>query len=286
MTYRITRRSTRGHLCLALLLMLGECLVSADQPIMNMMPRWAGGRGVQVLYGTEFGDDLIDGSTKTSNPLGQEFTIDTLDVEGVYTFSKAVRITFKQPWVVHQSRVVERGGLAVRETGSGLDDLTLALPIKKYFNETGYTGNWSVNPAVKVPIGDDGDAYPVADGSWDVGLSFGWEAESVRWFAGAGIGAWWNGTGDSNVRELAAHLDLGWNVTDRFVIYWEMDPEWNEGRGAKPNHFAFQAGPAMYYRWTDTLHSRIEYKTPLYEDVDGVALTDGSEITVGLGGVW
>ena len=57
-------------------------LSGADQPIMNMMPRWDGGYGWQALYERMDRDDLLQGS-ETFQP-GWHERIHQLHVQGVY----------------------------------------------------------------------------------------------------------------------------------------------------------------------------------------------------------
>jgi len=87
--------------------------VFAHQPIMDMAPRWAQGYGVQ---------------TRVEN-FGAETTT---WVEGVYTWDRSIRATFKLPY---------------RE--GELGDIILGLPLKKYTNAGAETSNWSLTPSCK-----------------------------------------------------------------------------------------------------------------------------------------
>ena len=79
-----------------LLLAISAC---ADQPIMNEVPRWSGGYGVQVFQEIRRSDDLFDGSSKAPNPDGLWEEKRITHFEGVYTFERWIRLTAKLPWV-------------------------------------------------------------------------------------------------------------------------------------------------------------------------------------------
>ena len=74
---------------------------------MDMAPRWDGGYGIQTRF--EHFDDT-----------------NTVWLEGVYTWDRSIRATFKLPY--HDGE---------------MGDLILGLPLKRYFSEGALTGNWS-----------------------------------------------------------------------------------------------------------------------------------------------
>ena len=90
----------------------------AHQPVMDMAPRWSGGYGFQIR--NEFSPDVS--------------SINWL--EGVYTWSREKRVTFKIPL----------------EDGKILESPIIAFPLKKYQNHSGYTENWGFTPQIKIPI--------------------------------------------------------------------------------------------------------------------------------------
>ena len=96
------------------------CLSSkafAHQPVMDMAPRWADGYGVQTRV------EHFDSQTTTW-------------FEGVYTWDRSIRGTFKLPY-----------------SGGEVGDLILGLPLKKYRNEGARTANWSITPSIQFPRG-------------------------------------------------------------------------------------------------------------------------------------
>ena len=86
-------------ICLASWVVASVC---ADQPIMNMMPRWDGGYGWQVLYDTVHRDDLLRGDAVVGS--GWSETIHQAHLQGVYTWDRSIRITAKLPIVLDAER--------------------------------------------------------------------------------------------------------------------------------------------------------------------------------------
>ena len=105
----------------------------ADQPIMNMMPRWDGGYGFQVLAEHTHRSDLKQGDDTIASGFTEDIT--QLHFQGVYTWDRSVRLTFKLPYTVDARReVLGENGEKVVQHDEGIGDLTLALPLKRYFN--------------------------------------------------------------------------------------------------------------------------------------------------------
>ena len=103
-------------------------LVNADQPIMNMMPRWDGGYGFQVRAEHVHRSDLKQGK----DAVGRGFTEDLtqLHLESVYTWDRSIRFTAKLPYVAEARReVLGAVGQKVVQRDDGIGDLTLALPL-------------------------------------------------------------------------------------------------------------------------------------------------------------
>lgn len=153
----------------------------AHQPVMDMAPRWSGGSGLQVRYESLASADLWSGGSRVDNPLGLTSARRTTWVEGVYTFDRSVRVTFKQPY--HRlERRVQTGGGAADLDARGLGDLILALPIKHYANQMDYTWNLALNPSVTLPTGETGGALPLGRGTVDYGLSVSYAREAAHTF--------------------------------------------------------------------------------------------------------
>ncbi len=173
-------RPWRRALAVALFFVGGVPAIGrAHQPVMDMAPRWQEGWGFQVRNEYRFSDELLSGDSDVSNPQGRERWVNTSWLEGVYTFKRELRVTAKIPWV-EQSRVSVVNGASVKQTGSGIGDSILGLQLKHYFNREASTGNFGLTPSIRIPTGSTSDAYPVGDGSWDVGVSTSFSVEMAH----------------------------------------------------------------------------------------------------------
>lgn len=256
-------------------------LAQADQPIMNMMPRWDGGWGFQFIEEYRHYDRFLDGTRSVRPDLGLEEEMHILHFQGVYTWDRSVRFTFKLPYVIDAERTVlnAAGTGAERQRTSGFDDLRLALPLKKYFNEESRTGSWTLAPQLIVPIGKTSGDYTLGDNSWGYGLTLGYEMETTRWFFATSVTGFYN-DGDEP-EEMYASVDLGWNFNENGQLLWETDFH-AEDDGSR----TFSAGPALYCRINDTVHIRAEWKHDFYDKQGTPDHGDGDSIKLGIGFVF
>lgn len=265
--------------CITLVSLSLISMATADQPIMNMMPRWDGGHGFQLRSTHTHRADLLLGD----RILGKGFSEDIhqLHLEGVYTWDRSIRLTVKMPYVVDARREQLIAGSKKVERSSGLGDITLALPLKKYFNIDGRSGSWTFAPQLRVPTSGKSSSYDVYDRNWGGGLALGYETETSDWFFATGAYGWAFEKDDTN--ELGGHIDLGWNFRDNAQLLWETDFKWKDD-----NSQTLAAGPALYWRFTDVVHSRIEWKHDFLSKVSSSKPDhgNGDTISVGLGFVW
>lgn len=252
----------------------------ADQPIMNMMPRWDNGYGFQVLSENLHRNDLKQGRRILASGFSE--SIHRLQLQGVYTWDRSVRLTFKLPYIVEARReILGSANEKIVQHYSGLGDLTLALPLKKYFNLEQRSGSWTFAPQLRVPLGSDTNTYQVADRIWAAGLSLGYETETYRWFFATSLDAWV--FEHSEPLRLNASLDLGLKVQDEIQLLWESDFLWDDA-GAT----TLAAGPAIYWRITDRIHSRVEWKHDFISRVQRKQIkhANGDKISIGIGFVF
>lgn len=242
-----------------ILLLVSLSQLAADQPIMNMMPRWDGGYGFQVLAESIHRSDLKQGDDVVASGYSEDLSI--LHLQGVYTWDRSVRLTFKLPYIVDAQReMLGSSGDKVVQRDQGLGDLTLALPLKQYFNLAARSGNWTLAPQVRVPLGKADDSYEVANRVWGGGLFAGYETETYNWFFASGISVWvFEGPEPA---EWHYSLDLGWNALDYLQILWESDLHWDDD-----DAFIVSAGPAIYARFSDIVHARFEWKHDFVSEV-------------------
>ena len=269
----------RKTLTLAGLLSPLSCL-QADQPIMNMMPRWDGGYGFQVRAEHTHRSDLKQGS----RTVGSGFTedISKMHLEGVYTWDRSIRMTFKLPYIVDARReVLDASNNKVVQHDSGIGDLTVALPLKHYFNLAARSGSWTLAPQIRVPLGKKNEAYEVANRVWGTGLSLGYETETYNWFFATSASIWV--FEKEEPAEWSYSLDLGWNARDNMQLLIETDLKWDDDSA-----FTLSTGPALYWRWSDHVHTRIEWKHDIVSKVSTHKADhgNGDRISIGVGFVF
>ena len=255
-------------------------LVQADQPIMNMMPRWDGGYGFQLLTEHIHRSDLKQGS----RTVGAGFTEDITKVhlEGVYTWDRSIRATFKLPYIVDARReVLDGNGNKIVQHDSGIGDLTVALPFKQYFNLAARSGSWTFTPQIRVPLGDKNKGYEVPDRVWGSGVSVGYETETYAWFFATSASIWM--FEQEEPAEWSYSLDLGWNARDNMQLLIETDLKWDDDKA-----FTASSGPALYWRWSDHIHTRIDWKHDIVSKVSAQVHDhgNGDRISLGIGFVF
>ena len=242
-----------------LALFLSVLPVLADEPIMNMMPRWDHGWGLQFIEEYRHEGDLLLGSKKANSGFTED--VHLLHLQGVYTWDRSIRLTAKLPYVVDARREMPNGlGGKLVERDNGIGDATLALPLKKYFNLDGRSGSWTFKPMLRVPLAGDDD-YEIYDNEWGGGLGLGYEFEMSDFAFSSSAVAWSFGGDDPS--EVHISVDLGYNFLASATngsLFWESDFHY-EDDGSK----TLLAGPAFYWNFNDTSHTRLEWKHDFYD---------------------
>lgn len=268
------------HALFVVLVLACASVAQADQPIMSKMPRWSGGYGFQFIQEYQHKRDLLLGDEAVGKGLTEDVHI--LNIEGVYTWERWIRLTAKLPYILHAEREIpDSGGNVQRQTDSGFGDLTLALPLKKYFNLDGRSGSWTFAPQLRVPLSNQ-DEYSVGDGEWGAGLSVGYETETANWFVGVGANAWV--FEDEEPFEAGFFFDFGRNLFgfgSSGQITWETDFKWEDD-----GSYRLIAGPALYWKFADSFHGRIEWKHDFYDRRGVPDHGNGDTVKIGFGFVY
>ena len=231
-----------------ILLLLLSVHAHGHQPVMDMAPRWDGGYGIQTRV-EHFNDTT------------------TTWLEGVYTWDKSVRATFKLPY---------RDGR--------IGDLILGLPLKKYANNGAKTSNWSFTPSVQFPTGQksrrfrsEDDAFvgatgkSVGGGEWDVGASLSYSSESPTFYQLYDLYSW----GDRTGLDINAGFAFPGKGSGRFAL-------WDVSVLTSRQGDRIQTGPVFVY-FKKNMMFRAEYKHLVYErDSDW----SGGTFNVGIGFVY
>ena len=185
----------------------------------------------------------------------------------------------------------------MREFGSGVGDLEIGLPLKRYWNRESSTGNLSVTPSIRLPTGDSDDAFPVGDGSTDFGMSLSASFERADLYQFYDLFYWANGSGDRGIHqgnELGLDVNIGWhpyhdNLSNTGVFLMLDFSARHENRGRDTTGAIggtrLSAGPVIvWYRGGVML--RAEWKVPLHEDFEGVQVSPGDVYSLGIGFVF
>ena len=270
--------------------------VSAHQPVMDMAPRWEHGYGFQIRYESYGSDTLLNGDSEVDNPFNRDNDVSITWLEGIYTFRREVRLSVKIPYVDHHRSVVQNGA-SVQESGRGLGDIIIGVPLKRYKNDAAATRNIAFTPSIRLPTGSTSGDYPVGDGSTDLGVSFSASFEKADLYQYYDLFYWKNGDGDRGINEgdeLGLDINIGWHpyhdnvknegiflMLDASLRYQDRGQNLEGTTGGK----RILTGPVfVYYR--KGIMFRAEYKYPVYEDLYGTQVSRGPELNVGLGFVF
>ena len=239
------------------------------QPVMDMAPRWAGGWGFQFRYET----------LGSNSNAGLSHYRKTTWFEGVYTWKRSIRATFKLPYHQIESKyqLIDWGNPI--EKGSGLGDLILALPLKKYFNLKRSTGNFGLTPQIRLKTGDESNVIKSKSG---YGLSLSYSAESFSFYQLYDIFGWIYSEKDPL---LGLDINLGIhpyhdNVTNTglFAI-WDVTARWQD------SSTTIQTGP-VFMPYRQNIMARAEVKFPVIENGKRPQLSKGLFMNVGIGFVF
>ncbi len=268
---------------------------TAHQPVMDMAPRWSEGYGFQIRHESYGSDKLMNGSNEIDNPLGLERHVRKTWLEGVYTFNRSVRATFKLPYV-NQDRTKNINETGIKQSSNGIGDLVLGLPLKYVRNKRAFTDNFGFTPSLRIPTGSSSDDFAISDGSVDVGMSFSYSSESPKFYTMIDLFYWINTEGEDGMRtgnELGLDINLAYhpfhsNETNSGVfIMWDFTARINQDPNAVNRTTAsggqrLQTGPILVL-YKDNIMFRTEYKHLIYEDIDTISNSRGSEFSIGIG---
>lgn len=215
-----------------------------------MMPRWDGGYGFQILFEDINREELMNGDRVVDSNKFE--SVELIHFQGVYTWDKSIRFTFKIPYVLAAERINLDNE---RQIDSGLGDIKLALPLKRYFNLDRKSGSWTFSPQIILPTSKE-DAYNFYNSELGLGLFGGYEIETYRWFFSTGIGYWVFDREEPDYIHI--NSDLGINLREDIQILIENDYHYDNDGLEK-----LSVGPALYFRQNLNTHYRIEYKKDL-----------------------
>jgi len=242
-----------------------KTLVFAHQPVMDMAPRWSGGYGFQIRY-ESFKTKHQDKSFSTDHRI--------YFFEGVYTWDKSKRITFKLPYY----KIENRRSNSVSRL-SEFRELIIGLPLKKYKNYNHHTQNFGFTPQIKIPINKMDRSSKYKYGS---GLSISYSKESFKYYQLYDIFGWIH---QGKVPLFGIDINLGVhpyhnnNNNNGVFIIWDVTGRYNESHGS------ILAGPVLVpYR--QKVMARLELKFPVIETGIEDHLTKSIFSNLGIGFVF
>jgi len=249
----------------------------AAQPIFDEMPRWSNGWGVQVVEEYRRDPDLLLGPETVGEDQVEQVHI--LHVQGVYTWKKWIRMTLKIPYVVHAQRArTDPSGTPTRDTTRGFGDTTVAVPLKHYFNLDGRSGSWTLAPQVRVPLAKP-SAYSVYPHRWGGGLSGGYETETYLGIIAGSLTGWLMES--PQPAELAAVLSIGLNIR---AMGRAGHLKWKTRLLSRADQtLTLSAGPTLYWSFTDTLHTQVQWTHDFYDRPGLLMHGNGDTVTAGIG---
>ena len=267
----------------------------AHQPVMDMAPRWDDGYGFQLRHERYGSDELMQGRDRIENSSGIERFVDTTWLEGVYTFDRSIRVTVKIPYV-DQQRIKFINGESVQQRTSGIGDIVLGLPLKRYKNQGSATHNWGITPSIRIPTGQNSGDFPVSDGSWDVGLSVSYSWESPKIYQLYDLYYWKQGSGEQGMQtgdSWGLDVNVGlhpWHDNDTnagIFTLWDISAHHADAPSSLNLTSAaggnrVQTGPVLVY-YRNNFMVRAELKLLAHERVDGISASRGNEYSLAFG---
>ena len=244
-------------------------LVFAHQPVMDMAPRWSGGYGFQVRY-ESFGSDL----TIHEKDILSSYFQQTFWLEGIYTWHRSKRFTFKLPY-----HMIEHQDSDFVAKANSFGDLIVAMPLKKYSNFKRRTQNFGFTPQVRIPLNEE---ITSASGYLGGGISLSYSSESFSFYQLYDVFGWMYSEKDPL---LGLDINLGIHPyhdntsnTGLFVM-WDVTGRWQE------TSTRILTGP-VFMTYRQNIMVRLDVKIPMVENGKKTQLSKGLFMNVGIGFVF
>ncbi len=265
----------------SLLIISAICTLFAHQPVMDMAPRWAGGWGFQFRY-ERLGSDKEIG--REFGSLSKSYYQHTTWIEGVYTWKRSIRATFKMPYhqISNERQLVDWGNPTL--SYSGIGDPIIAVSLKKYFNMERSTANFGFTPQIRLKTGDNSDLLTSKRG---YGLSLSYNTESFKYYQLYDVFGW---ILDDESKMIGLDVNLGWhpihnNETNSGVfVMWDGTYRLNWDKDGNSDSRLYTGPVAMFYK--AGIMVRVDIKVPIIEKVEKASLSKGTIIQTGIGFVF
>jgi hypothetical protein len=282
------------------ILILLPSLALGHQPVMDMAPRWKGGYGVQMRIENSVKDRLEQKGSSLGNPDRLKVKSSTTWFEGVYTFRRGFRLTFKLPWLEKTRRLLQDG--QVRDLrASGLGDLILGIQNKYYFNKPHYTGNISFTPSFYLPTGSTSGGLSLGRGTVDYGVSLSASVEMFHLYTYLDLISRLNTRGSDGTRlgnSFGFDADLGLHPyhdvqkNRGMFLMVGLNGRWQgkdllSSEEPNPNSGGrtFEIAPTFVFYWHNWMW-RTQYHISLYQRLNGMQLAESLRFQTGIGVVF
>lgn len=262
-------------------------------PVMESVPRWDEGFGLELYHESYGSDTLLSRDNKVANPFGLESETHETWLKGIYYPVKEFGVFAKLPYINHFEDEV-RGGTKHRKSDAGFGDVEAGVTLKRYWNWRGSTADVTFAPQLRLPTGSTSGEMPVGDGSVDVGFTADAKWENFTHMLMGGVNYWKNSDGDRGIDmgdTVDAHVMYGYHVyawpeeQAGFFLIPKFDVMW-EGTGqdlyGQTGGVRVQAGPAIkMYRGNYLAY--LEAGFPIYERVKGTDFSEGTVLRASIG---
>jgi hypothetical protein len=265
----------------------------AHQPVMDMAPRWENGYGFQIRNESFFSNILLKKDSEIPTSIPVKKLINKTWIEGIYTFKRWIRLSFKLPWI-KQNKITEANGSPLKKTSSGIGDLIIGLPLKLYKNLEASTQNLAFTPSIRLPTGSTKGDLPVSNGSTDFGFSFSRSIESEKIYQLYDVFYWINNNGkngDLEGNEIGFDINWGYhpyhdNESNKgvFVMLDVLGRYKEKGLYLKniTGGLGLYSGPILVL-YKENIMFRSSFNLPIYENLNGQQFSRGTLFNLGIG---
>lgn len=265
---------------------------------MDKLPRWSDGYGIQTRLESQTQTKLRQSGEPVANPDGLKGESLIQWLEGVYTFEKSLRVTFKFPYYYLKAARKLVNGVARDLEGRGGGDLILAVPVKQYVNLQDYTFNVGFTPAVTLPTGSTAGELPVGRGAYGFQLGGSAYRETRDYYLVMDLFA---GTWTKDQNDVRKGISVGFDYDFAYAFHLPairgaggyallgteiraMEPDTRADGSSNPNSggATIDLGPGVVLHWFGWL-ARVEYRVPVWQKLRGTQLVNDPTFKIGLG---
>lgn len=275
-------------------MLLPTITLAGELPVMDSIPRWDEGFGVEVYHERYGSDKLMRGSHEIANPLGLKQGTEETWLQAIYYPVKEYGLYTKLPYIDHYKDKAIGTTAKYRRSDEGFGDMEVGGVLRHFWNMPASTADITFAPQLRLPTGDTGGELPVGDGSVDLGFKLNGKWEDYTHMLMTGVDYWHNSQGSRGIDqgdEVKAHLMYGYHVylipqeQFGFFLIPNIEAMWEgSGRdlGGKSGGMLVHGGPAIkFYKANYLLYLGADF--PIYERVSGTHLSDGNHYHLSIG---